>query len=76
MIKLRHYSAAGGHLGPDHPSKKGRLMTCPGLVSLQVLEPIPTAGLSRDSARELADRVRDALIGAGLTPADRSAPAA
>jgi 1-acyl-sn-glycerol-3-phosphate acyltransferase len=44
--------------------RKGRLMTCPGRVSLQVLEPIPTAGLSRDGARELADRVRQQVLAA------------
>jgi 1-acyl-sn-glycerol-3-phosphate acyltransferase len=46
--------------------QKGRLMTCPGRVSLQVLEPIPTAGLSRDAARDLAARVRQAIASAGL----------
>jgi hypothetical protein len=56
--------------------RKGRLMTCPGRVTLTVLEPIPTAGLSRDAARDLATRARDAIIGAGLPPADRSMPAA
>jgi hypothetical protein len=39
-------------------------MTCPGRVSLQVLEPIPTAGLSREGARELADRVRGQVVAA------------
>ena len=37
---------------------KGRLMTCPGDVVLTVHAPIPTAGVSREQARELADRVR------------------
>jgi len=56
--------------------RKGRLMTCPGRVTLRVLEPMPTAGLSKDAARDLATRVRDAILGAGLPPADRSLPAA
>jgi 1-acyl-sn-glycerol-3-phosphate acyltransferase len=46
--------------------RKGRLMTCPGRVSFKVLDPIPTAGLSRDAARELSDRVRAAIASAGL----------
>ncbi len=37
---------------------KGRLMTCPGDVVLTVHAPIPTAGVSREQARELAERVR------------------
>jgi 1-acyl-sn-glycerol-3-phosphate acyltransferase len=56
--------------------RKGRLMTCPGRVTLRVLEPMPTTGLSKDAARDLATRVRDAILGAGLPPADRSLPAA
>jgi 1-acyl-sn-glycerol-3-phosphate acyltransferase len=55
---------------------KGRLMTCPGRVQFTVLDPIPTEGLTKESARDLADRVRDAILGAGLPPADRSRPAA
>jgi 1-acyl-sn-glycerol-3-phosphate acyltransferase len=42
--------------------RKGRLMTCPGRVTLKVLDPIPTAGLSRQSARELADRVQQIVV--------------
>ena len=38
---------------------KGRLMTCPGDVTLTVHDPIPTAGMARGDARHLADRVRD-----------------
>jgi 1-acyl-sn-glycerol-3-phosphate acyltransferase len=40
---------------------KGRLMTCPGDVTVTVHEPIPTAGVGRDGARELAARVRDVV---------------
>jgi 1-acyl-sn-glycerol-3-phosphate acyltransferase len=57
--------------------KKGRLMTCPGRVTLHVLDPIPTAGLSREAARELAGRVRAAIADAGLPlPADEGSAAA
>jgi 1-acyl-sn-glycerol-3-phosphate acyltransferase len=38
--------------------KKGRLMTCPGEVTVTVHPPIATAGVSREQARELAERVR------------------
>jgi 1-acyl-sn-glycerol-3-phosphate acyltransferase len=44
--------------GSRHVMKKGRLMTCPGVVSIEVFEPIPTAGLTRDDAKELAGRVQ------------------
>jgi 1-acyl-sn-glycerol-3-phosphate acyltransferase len=38
--------------------KKGRLMVCPGDVTLTVHAPIPTAGITRGGAREFAERVR------------------
>lgn len=41
-----------------HVMLKGRLMTCPGDVTLTVHQPIPTSGLSRSDARALADQVR------------------
>jgi 1-acyl-sn-glycerol-3-phosphate acyltransferase len=44
--------------------KKGRLMVCPGDVSLTVHEPIPTAGLQREDARALAEQVRAVIKGA------------
>jgi 1-acyl-sn-glycerol-3-phosphate acyltransferase len=37
---------------------KGRLMTRPGDVTLTVHAPIPTTGVTREQARELAERVR------------------
>ena len=37
---------------------KGRLMTCPGDVTLTVHAPIETTGVTREQARELAERVR------------------
>jgi 1-acyl-sn-glycerol-3-phosphate acyltransferase len=47
--------------GSRHVMLKGRLMTCPGNVTLSVHDPIPTAGLGREQARELAERVRDVV---------------
>ena len=41
--------------------KKGRLMVCPAEVTLTVHEPIPTTGVTRAGARELAERVRDVV---------------
>jgi 1-acyl-sn-glycerol-3-phosphate acyltransferase len=45
--------------GSRHVMAKGRLMVCPGEVTVTVHEPIDTSGTGRDSVRELADRVRD-----------------
>jgi 1-acyl-sn-glycerol-3-phosphate acyltransferase len=47
--------------GSRHVMKKGRLMTCPGEVSLEVFDPIPTAGLTKDDAKALAARVQDVV---------------
>jgi 1-acyl-sn-glycerol-3-phosphate acyltransferase len=47
--------------------RKGRLMTCPGRVRLQVHAPVPTEGLEPSHARELAARVR-ATVMLGLSP--------
>lgn len=44
-----------------HVMLKGRLMTCPGDVTVTVHQPIPTAGVGRDGARELAERVREVV---------------
>jgi 1-acyl-sn-glycerol-3-phosphate acyltransferase len=49
--------------GSRHVMKKGRLMVCPGDVSLTVHEPIPTSGLTRDDARGLAEHVRAVVAG-------------
>ncbi|MEE3138789.1 MAG: hypothetical protein VX338_05485, partial [Acidobacteriota bacterium] len=38
--------------------RRGRLMTCPGQVTLTVHRPIMTKGLSRSQAAELAERVQ------------------
>ena len=47
--------------GSRHVMKKGRLMVCPGEVTLTVHEPIDTSGTGRDGVRDLAERVRDAV---------------
>lgn len=47
-----------------HVMLKGRLMTCPGDVTLTVHEPIPTSELSRSDARALAEQVR-AIVASG-----------
>jgi 1-acyl-sn-glycerol-3-phosphate acyltransferase len=44
--------------------RKGRLATCPGFVTLQVLEPIETTSLSKEDARALAEQVRDRIAAA------------
>jgi 1-acyl-sn-glycerol-3-phosphate acyltransferase len=47
--------------GSRHVMLKGRLMTCPGDVKLFVHDPIPTTGLGRGDAKELAARVREVV---------------
>jgi 1-acyl-sn-glycerol-3-phosphate acyltransferase len=44
--------------GSRHVMLKGRLMTCPGHVTLTVHDPVPTTGIGRDGARQLGERVR------------------
>jgi 1-acyl-sn-glycerol-3-phosphate acyltransferase len=41
--------------------RKGRLMVCPGRVTLTVHPPMSTSGVSREQAREFADRVREVV---------------
>ena len=55
--------------GSRHVMRKGRLMTCPGVVDVTIHPPIPTAGLTRDDARALADRVRG-IVAAGVASGD------
>jgi 1-acyl-sn-glycerol-3-phosphate acyltransferase len=45
-------------VGSRHLMRKGELMVRPGGVSLTVHQPIESAGLSRDAARDLAERVQ------------------
>lgn len=52
--------------GSRHVMQKGRLMVCPGEVTLTIHEPIPTAGAVREQARDLAARVRDIVAGGAV----------
>ena len=52
---------------------KGRLMTCPGDVTVTVHEPLPTAGVTRAQARAFAERVREIVRGAVDEPPSPSA---
>lgn len=53
--------------------KKGRLMTCPARVFVEIFEPIPTTGRPVGDARALAARVHDIIARANV--ADRDADA-
>ena len=44
--------------GSRHVMLKGRLMTCPGHVTMTIHDPIPTQGIGRGGVRDMADRVR------------------
>jgi 1-acyl-sn-glycerol-3-phosphate acyltransferase len=52
--------------GSRHVMQKGRLMVCPGEVSITVHAPIPTAGITREDARDFAERVRG-IVSSDLT---------
>jgi hypothetical protein len=54
--------------------KKGRLMTCPGSVSLQVFDAVPTAGLTREDAKALAERIHE-IVAAGVAGDEDAGPA-
>jgi 1-acyl-sn-glycerol-3-phosphate acyltransferase len=57
-----------------HVMRKHRLMTCPGVVRLELFEPISTAGMSRDDAKVLARRV-EGIVAAGVAgDADEASP--
>ena len=45
-----------------HVMLKGRLMTCPGDVTMTIHDPIPTAGVGRAGARALAERVHEVVV--------------
>jgi 1-acyl-sn-glycerol-3-phosphate acyltransferase len=49
--------------------QKGRLMVCPEEVALTVHEPMATTGITRDQARQFAERVRD-VVCSGLDEPD------
>ena len=47
--------------GSRHVMTKGQVTVRPGEVSLTIHDPVETASVSRDSVRELADRVREVV---------------
>ena len=47
--------------GSRHVMKKGRLMVCPGEVTLTIHAPVPTAGLQRDYVSRFAEAIREAV---------------
>jgi len=62
--------------GSRHVMRKGRLMTCPGDVVLEVFEPIPVSGLTRADAEPLAERVRAIVLAAVAGDEDPRRPPA
>ena len=60
--------------GSRHVMRKGRLMTCPGDVTITVHAPIETTAVSRDQVREFAERVRE-IVRAAVDEPSRSAGA-
>ena len=50
--------------GTRHVMLKGRLMTCPGDVTITVHPPVSTEGLTREDARAFATRVQAIVAGA------------
>ena len=52
--------------GSRHVMFRGRLMVCPGRVTVTVHEPIETSGVPRDTVREFSARVHD-VVASGAT---------
>ena len=50
--------------GSRHVMFRGRLMVCPGRVTVTVHEPIETAGVPREAVREFSVRVHDVVASA------------
>ena len=50
--------------GSRHVMFRGRLMVCPGTVTVTVHEPIETAGVPRDEVRDFSARVHDVVASA------------
>jgi 1-acyl-sn-glycerol-3-phosphate acyltransferase len=50
--------------GSRHVMFRGRLMVCPGTVTLTVHEPIDTGGVSREAVREFSAHVHDVVASA------------
>jgi 1-acyl-sn-glycerol-3-phosphate acyltransferase len=49
--------------GSRHVMFRGRLMVCPGSVTVTVHEPIETRGVPRDAVREFSSRIHDVVAG-------------
>lgn len=58
--------------GTRHVMLKGRLMTCPGHVTVTIHPAIDTTGMTRDDARALAERTR-AIVASAIPEAAASA---
>ncbi len=50
--------------GSRHVMFRGRLMVCPGTVSVTIHQPIETAGVPRDEVRDFSARVHDVVASA------------
>ena len=50
--------------GSRHVMFRGRLMVCPGTVTVTVHEPIETSGVPRDAVREFSARIHDVVASA------------
>jgi 1-acyl-sn-glycerol-3-phosphate acyltransferase len=50
--------------GSRHVMFRGRVMVCPGTVTVTVHEPIETSGVPRDAVREFSARVHDVVASA------------
>jgi 1-acyl-sn-glycerol-3-phosphate acyltransferase len=50
--------------GSRHVMFRGRLMVCPGTVTVTVHEPIETSGVPRGAVREFSARVHDVVASA------------
>ncbi len=60
--------------GTRHVMLKGRLMTCPGHVTVTIHAPIETTGMTRADARALAERTR-AVVASAIPEASGSTAA-
>jgi 1-acyl-sn-glycerol-3-phosphate acyltransferase len=50
--------------GSRHVMFRGRLMVCPGTVTVTVHQPIGTSGVPRDAVRDFSARVHDVVASA------------
>jgi 1-acyl-sn-glycerol-3-phosphate acyltransferase len=54
---------------------KGRLMTCPGDVTITIHDPVPTDGVTREQVREFTERIRTVVRSAVDEPVAVEGPA-